>query len=180
MSNCRLEARGPGEAFLTAQLRSWLFVQGLQSFQDIVHVLGYLEFVMKYLPDNAMFIDQVSHSGCSHAQSAGYVVEPGDLFVVVGEKVEGEREAGAELLMAVRTVGADADEVRPVHLDGFVCVTEALRLAVSAGGEVFRVEVEDCGSAISPFGESELPAVGKESLEIRGLIARFQHFPVDL
>lgn len=67
--------------------------------------------------------------------------------------------------MAVGAVGANANEICSVPLDGFVCVTEALRLAVSAGGEVLRVEVECYGPAVSPFGESELPAVMAESLE---------------
>ena len=70
--------------------------------------------------------------------------------------------------MALRGVGADADQVCPVSLDGFVSVTEALRLAVSAGGEVLRVEIEGRGPACSPLGEPEFPAIVAERLEIRG------------
>ena len=81
--------------------------------------------------------------------------------------------------MAVRTVGANADEVRPVSPDGFVSVTEALRLAVSAGGEVLRVEIEDRGSAASPFGKSELHAIVAEGHEIRRFRPGLQHFPAE-
>ena len=80
--------------------------------------------------------------------------------------------------MAIRAVGADADQVCPVLLYGFISVTEALRLAVSAGGEVLRVEIEGRGPAGSPLDESELPAVVAEGLEIRGCGSWLQHSDV--
>ena len=77
--------------------------------------------------------------------------------------------------MAVRTVGADADEVRPVSPDGFISVTEALRLTVSAGGEVLQVEIEDRGPAASPFHKPEPFAVMTQGLEVGGYGPGLQH-----
>lgn len=70
--------------------------------------------------------------------------------------------------MAFGAVRADADQICAVSLDGFISVTEALSLAVSASGEVLGVEIEDGGPAGPPFGEPELPAIVAEGVEIGG------------
>ena len=77
--------------------------------------------------------------------------------------------------MALRGVGADADEVCSISPDGFVGVTEALRLSVSAQGEVLQVEVEHDGSTTPPIGEAKLLAIVAERLEVGGFGAWLQH-----
>ena len=135
------------------------------------------EFMVEGISDDAIFIDQVGHSGYAQTESAGNIVEAGDFLVVVGEKGEGEGETGAETLVAGRAVGADADQACPVCSYGFICVTEALRLTISASGEVLGVEVEDRGPAASPFGKSELLTVVAEGFEFGGYGTWLQHFP---
>ena len=80
--------------------------------------------------------------------------------------------------MTLRGVGADADQVCPVLLYGFISVTEALRFAVSASGEVLGVEIEGRGPAGSPLGEPEFPAVVADGLEIGGCGSGLQHSDV--
>ncbi len=126
------------------------------------------EFVVEGAPDNAVSVDEIGHAGHPESESAGDAVEANDFLVGVGEKGEGEGKAGAESLVTFGAVGADADQVCSVSFDGFVCFTEALRLAVSASGEVLGVEIEYGGPAGPPFGEPELPAVVAEGVEIGG------------
>ena len=80
--------------------------------------------------------------------------------------------------MTVGLVGADAEQVCSVSLDGFISVTEALRLTVSAGGEVLRIEIKDSVPASSPFREPELPVIVAEGVEIRGYCPGLEHSPV--
>ena len=69
--------------------------------------------------------------------------------------------------MALPAVGADPDNVGPVASYGFVCVTEAAGLTVSACGEVLYVEVKDYGSVAAPFGKGKPCPVVLHGLEIR-------------
>lgn len=149
-------------------LQSAIFIQVLQNTQHMVYVLAHTELVVESIPNKSVLIYEISHPGDSQTEPPGDVIEAGDLPVAVSEKGEGEGEAGAESPVAGSFVGADADQVCSVSLDGFVGITEALRLAVSARGEVLRVEVEDHWPISTPLGEVELLAIVAEGFEIGG------------
>ena len=139
---------------------------------------AHLEFVMENISDDAIFVYEIGHPGNPQTEPPGDVVETGDILAGVGNQGEREGETGAKPPVAVSAVGANADQVRSVLSDGFVCVTEALRLAVSARCKVLQVEIEDCGPITTPLGEVELLAIVAERLEVGGYGAWLQHSPV--
>lgn len=169
----RLGGRVPGRGL--PGLRESGLIQGPQPFQCGFYVLADTEFVVEGVPDDAVPVDEVGHAGNAQPEPTGDIIEAGDFLVMVGDEGEGKGELCTEKLVAVRAVGADADQVCSVPPDGFVCVTEALRLAVSARGEVLQIEVEDDGSAGPPFGEAELLAVVAEGVEIGSYRPWFEH-----
>ena len=73
----------------------------------------------------------------------------------------------AKPFVALPVVGADPDNIGPVPSYGFVCVTEAPGLTVSACGEVLYVEIKDYGSVAAPFGKGKPSPIVLHSLEIR-------------
>ncbi len=171
----QLGPRGPGEA--PSGLRGATLIQSLQPIQDIFNMLADPDFVVENVSNNTVFVDKVAHPRYSQSEPADNIVNAGNVLVGVGEEGEGQGKASAKALVAVRAVGADADQVCSVPLDGFVRITEALRLAISAGGEVLQVEVEDDGPAGSPCGKFELRAVVAEGLEIGCCCSGLEHAP---
>ena len=73
----------------------------------------------------------------------------------------------SEPFVTLPTIGANPNHVGPVTSDGFVCITEAAGLAVSARSEVLQVEIQNYRLFAAPVAKRKPFAIVLHRLEIR-------------